>query len=602
MLATRNKYSASSLDQNPKHASSILLFGNFLRIPIPDIDRTQFLLVLGANPLVSGGSLMTAPGVRKRFAALRERGGRIVVVDPRRTETADVADEHWSIAPGDDAWLLAALVHTVLDEKLGPSGSPPHCDGREALRSALAPFAPESVAGRIGFEADRVRQLARDFCAAPSAVCYGRVGTCHSPYGTLNSWLVDVLNLVSGHFDAPGGAMFPQPAADLAALLELRGDPGHMARWNTRVRGAPCFNGEAPTACLAEEIATPGPGQVRGLLSIAGNPVLSAPNGRAVDSALAGLESYVAIDFYLNETTRHADLILPPAWSLEHDNYEVLFHGFAVRNTAKYSPATLPLSAGQRDDWQILTGLATRVGRYKAKGLRRVGWAALHHSPWLPSPRHVLDTMFRIGPHGDGFRPWRAGLRLRDLEAKPSGIDLGPLEPCLDEVLGGKRIDLAPPEILGELGRLAAEGDTPEPGLVLIGRRDIRTCNSWLHNTRVGTGGRNRCTLQLHPDEIARLGLTDGQRVHVTSRVGALEVPLEADASLRPGVACLPHGWGHAGDGLRLSRAEAHAGVSCNDLVDDGVIEGVVGNAVFSGVPIRLQPVEDGVEEAGPRG
>ncbi len=593
-LSSRNRYSASSLDQNPKHASSVLLYGHWLRIPIPDVDRTQFLLMLGANPVVSGGSLMTAPGFRKRVEALQARGGRLVVVDPRRSETARLADAHLSVVPGSDGFLLAALVHTVLEEGLGRANdASARIVGRDALRASLAPFAPEAVAAQVGVPADGIRELARDFAAASSAVCYGRVGTSQHRYGTLCSWLADVLTLVTGNLDREGGAMFPAPAADLAQLASLRGDTDELITGRTRVRGAPQFNGESPTACLAEEIATPGDGQVRGLLTIAGNPVLSAPNGQALEAAIASLDFHVAIDFYVNETTRHADLILPPTWSLEHDNCEVLFHGFAVRNTIKLSQKVVDPAPGTRDDWSILTELGFRLqeakaenawGRFVARTLRRIA-ARL-------TPRQILALMLRIGPHGDGFRPWRRGVRIADLDANPSGIDLGPLEPSLERIVATERgrLDLGAGEMMGELERLARElGDEADAGLVLIGRRDMRTCNSWLHNTRVGSKGRERCTLQMHPDDAAARGLAPGSPVRVTSRVGSLVAPLELSEDLRAGVVSLPHGWGHRGDGLELSVAAAHPGVNCNELVDDQVLEGLVGNAVYNGVPIQVE-------------
>ncbi len=595
-LGSRSRYSASSLDQNPKHASSLMLFGHWLHLPIPDVERTDFLLMLGANPVVSGGSLMSAPRFDDTIRRLHARGGRLVVVDPRRSETARMADEHWSLPPGADGWLLAALVHTVLEEKLG-RGSPAaeRAHGRAALAAAVAPFTPEAVHPAIGLPAARIRELARAFAAAPRAVCYGRVGTCQHPFGTLNSWLVDVLNLLTGNLDRPGGAMFPRPALDLAGLITLRGDTGQLHTGRTRVRGAPIFNGDAPTACLAEEIATPGPGQVRGLLTVAGNPVLSAPNGPALARAMEGLDFQAAVDFYLNETTRHADLVLPPSWSLEHDNYEALFHGFAIRNTAKLSPAALEPAPGQPDDYEMLVDLALRLGARKGGPLRRRALNLLRRR--VPKLRTLLDLGLRMGPHGDGFRPWRRGLRLRDLEAQPSGIDLGPLEPGLDRVLctPDQRIDLAPEPMRAELARLAAElpaAPISPPGLRLIGRRDVRTCNSWLHNTRVGTKGRERCTLQMHPDDAAERGLLDRKVVRIVSRVGAVEAPLELSTDLRPGVVSLPHGWGHRGPGLRMALAEAHPGVSCNDLVDDAVLEPVVGNAVFNGVPVTIEPVD----------
>ncbi|MCP5066490.1 MAG: molybdopterin-dependent oxidoreductase, partial [bacterium] len=330
-LSTQNLYSASSLDQNPKHASSLLLYGNFLSIPVPDVDRTDFLLMLGANPVISNGSLMSAPGIRRRIRALQERGGKLVVVDPRRSETAALADRHISIEPGKDPWLLAALVHVVFAEKLGVSGPlESYIDSRDALHEAVAPFTPEAASAQLGIPAGELRELAREFAAAGSAVCYGRVGTCMSPYGTLSSWLIDVLCLLTGNLDRPGGALLPSPAADLSQLAEMRGSTGSMRTGQTRVRGAVAFNGERPSACLAEEILEPGEGQIKGMLSIAGNPCLSAPNGRALERAFEGLEFYAAIDFYINETTQHADIILPPTVSVEHDNHEILFHGFAV--------------------------------------------------------------------------------------------------------------------------------------------------------------------------------------------------------------------------------------------------------------------------------
>jgi anaerobic selenocysteine-containing dehydrogenase len=592
-LGSRNRYAASSLDQNPKHASSLLLYGNFLRIPVPDVDHTDFLLVLGANPIVSNGSLMSAPGFRRRLRALRDRGGRLVVVDPRRSETAALADQHLAIAPGRDALLLAALAHVVVDEKLGRNSHlEPFVDGRAALSGALAPFSPERIEAELGMAPETVRTLARDFAAAPSAACYGRVGTCMTPYGTLCSWLIDVLNLLTGNLDREGGILMPAPAADLAGIAELRGATGRFMEETTRVRGAPMFNDERPTACLAEEILEPGPGQIRGLLTIAGNPALSAPNGRELTRAFSSLEFCAAVDFYINETTRHADIILPPTGSLEHDNHEVLFHGFAVRNTARYSPVVIDPAPGQLHDWQILSELALRILAHQRRG--PIGRAALRAARKLvPGPRRVLDWMLRLGPYGDGFRPWRKGLRLADLEAAPSGVDLGPLRPGLAIELQrrGRRIDVAAPAMLAELQRLQETGPglvAGEDELLLIGRRDPRTNNSWFHNLPLATKGRERCTLQMHPSAAEKRGLAEGDNALVRSRVGELIAPIELSDDLRPDVVSLPHGWGHRGEGLRMRVAERHAGVNCNDLVDDAVLEPVVGNAVFNGVPVKV--------------
>jgi anaerobic selenocysteine-containing dehydrogenase len=600
-LGSRNRYSASSLDQNPKHASSLFLFGNWLRIPIPDVDRTDFMLLLGANPVVSGGSLMSAPGFKRRVRALHARGGELVVVDPRRSETAALADEHIALPPGHDALLLAALVHTILSEGLGRDrGLMRFADGRPKLERSLSAFSAERAAEPLGLQPDAIRDLARRFARADRAVCYGRVGTSTQQHGTLANWLVDVMNLVSGNLDHEGGALFPDPAVDLPGLAHARGALGSLGEWRTRVRGAPEFGGEQPTACLAEEISTPGDGRVRGLVTVAGNPALSAPNSGALEAALESLEFHVAIDFYLNETTRHADLILPPTWSLEHDNYEALFHGLAVRNTARFSPAVLEPVADARHDWQILLDLAWRIASRKAKGARRaLPWlyGRLRH---LPTTRRVLDLALRMGPRGDHLLPWRRGLRLADLEQAPHGIDLGALEPRGRAVLDTRdgRIDLAHPVMLDALARLAeAPAPTrPDGTLWLIGRRDVRTNNSWLHNTAMSAKGPDRCTLWMHAEDAAKRHLEAGSRVRVESRVGAVTATLEIREDLMPGVVSLPHGWGHDRPGMRLSVASTRPGVNCNVLTDDAVLEPIVGNAVFSGVPVRVAACPPGEE------
>ena len=595
-VSTRSKYSASSLDQNPKHAACYFLYGNTLSIPIPDLDRTQFLLLLGANPVVSNGGLFTAPGFAKRIGELKSRGGKFVVVDPRRTETAEIADEHIFIAPGDDALLLAALIYTVFDEELlRENAATSRLAGLPALRDAIRLFAPERVATRLGMPAPRLRALAREFAAADSAVCYGRFGTCANPYGTLNSWLIEVLNLLTGNLDSVGGAMFATPAADLPGVLRWRGATGNHDSWRTRVRGAPAFNDEQPSACLAEEILTPGQGQVRGLITIAGNPARSAPNSRALEGALAQLDFYVAIDFYINESTRYADVILPPTWSLEHDNYEVIFHLMSVRNTSKYSARVLEPEPGTRHDWQILSELALRILEHKAQRPARALYRCVRALGLVPSPRRVLDWMLRIGSYGDAFRPWRRGLRLRDLEAAPQGVDLGPLRPALDDVLdsGSRTIALDTPVVLAELGRLDAElrDAASANGLRLIGRRQVRRCNSWLGNVQLAAKGGERCDLRMHPEDARARGLEDGARVAVRSASGHVDARLRVSDEMMPGVVSLPHGWGHDVEGVELRVARETPGINCNELTDDSVLEPVVGNAVLNGVPVEVSAI-----------
>ncbi len=596
-LKTRNNYTASSCDQNPKHASSLYLFGNVFKIAIPDIDHTDFLLMLGANPVVSNGSLMTAPGIRRHLRELKERGGRFVVVDPRRTATAALADEHLFIRPGADGLLLAALVHVVLEEKLGrESHFEDRIDGVDGLRAALAPFTPEVVAAGLGIPADRIRKLARDFASARRAVCYGRVGTSQHPFATLANWLVDVLNIVTGNLDRSGGALHTTPAVDLASLVEMIPDDGSKGDWKTRVRGAPSFNGEQPAACMAEEILTPGSGQIRGMLTTAGNPVLSTPNGRELDRAFESLEYCAAIDLYRNETTRHANVILPPTWSLEHDNYEIVFHQFAIHNHAKYTPPVLAPEPGALREWEILIELGMRIAEKKAGRISRLVFRQVRRMRGFFHTRRVLDWMIRLGPHGDGFRPWRKGLRVADLVAEPQGVDLGPLKPSLVAWLEARdgRVDLAHPKMIAELGRLTSEqiAAEPEDGLVLIGRRDVRTNNSWLHNAPLSVKGRDRCTLIMHPEDARERELTSTEPVRIRSRVGEVVAQLEVSEEIMPGVVSLPHGWGHhSRSGMQIVVAEANARASVNDLTDEQRIEPVVGNAILNGVPVEVEAV-----------
>ena len=595
-LETRNNYTASSCDQNPKHASSLYLFGNVFKIAIPDIDHTDFLLMLGANPVVSNGSLMTAPGIRRHLRELKERGGRLVVVDPRRTATAALADEHLFIRPGTDGLLLAALVRVVLEEKLGrESHFQDLIDGLPGLRAALEPFTPEAVASRLGIPGERIRQLAREFAGAPRAVCYGRVGTSQHPFATLANWLVDVLNIVTGNLDRPGGALHTTPAVDLASLVEMIPDAGSRD-WKTRVRGAPSFNGEQPSACMAEEILTPGPGQIRAMLTTAGNPVLSTPNGRELDRAFESLEYCAAIDIYRNETTRHANVILPPTWSLEHDNYEIVFHLFAIHNYAKYTPPVLVPEHGALREWEILIELGMRIAEKKAGPLWRLAFRAARGMRGFFHTRRVLDWMIRLGPHGDGFRPWRRGLRVADLVAEPKGVDLGPLKPSLVAWLEARdgRVDLAHPKMIAELERLASEqiAAAPEDGLLLIGRRDMRTNNSWLHNAPLTVKGRDRCTLIMHPEDAQERRLTSHEPVRIRSRVGEVVARLEVSEEIMPGVVSLPHGWGHRSQpGMQIKVAETNARVSINDLTDEQQIEPVVGNAILNGVPVEVEAI-----------
>jgi len=630
-LGTRRRFSATSVDQLPHHVAARRMFGHMLLLPVPDLDRTTFLLVLGANPMASNGSLMTSPDIRNRLKGIRERGGRVVVIDPRRTETARLAvrldGEHHFIRPGTDAFLLAALLQVIFAEELADPGRlAAFTDGQDELARRVAPFPPQRVSEVTGVPAEEIRRLARDLAGAESAAVYGRIGVSVQEFGTLCQILINALNVVTGHLDRPGGPMFTTPAVDLVA----RTSGGKSGRWKSRVRGLPEFAGELPVATLAEEILTEGSGRVRALVTSAGNPVLSTPNGRQLDRALDTLDFMVSVDFYLNETTRHADLVLPPTSPLEHDHYDLVFHVLAVRNTARYSPPLFDPEPGMLHDWQIFAELERRLGKRTLK--TRVGrWVRRRLGP-----RRLLDLALRTGSHGAGFRPGAPGLTLGRLEREPHGVDLGPLEPRLPERLRteDRRIQLAPEPLAEELDRLqrklarwegtgARRGRPPEDGadatrdetepggdrapelrMLLIGRRQIRSNNSWMHNYERLMKGDDRCTLLMHPEDAARLGLasdgsatgsTDGRpRAVVSSRVGWVEVPVEVTDDIMPGVVSLPHGWGHDRSGVRLRVASESPGVSLNDLTDERRIDPASGNAALTGLPVRVIPSGQG--------
>jgi len=619
-LGSRRVFSASTVDQFPKQVAAGLMFGTSLSVPVPDLDRTDWLLVLGANPLVSNGSLMTAPDVPGRFRAIRARGGRIVVIDPRRTRTAEAATEHHFIRPGTDAFFLLAMLHTLFAEDLvRPGPLAEHTTGVDEVEALVRPFTPEAVAARCTIDGATIRRLARELAHAERAVVYARIGTTTQEFGTLASWAVDVLNVLTGHLDRPGGAMFTQAAT---GSPHTRGTPGRgkgvrFGRWTSRVRGAPEVYGELPCACLAEEIETAGEGRIRALVTIAGNPVLSTPNGARLARALERLEFMVSLDLYVNETTRHADVVLPGVSPLEQSHYDVVLRQFAIRNVATYSPPTFDVPAGQQPEWQTLLRLAAVVaGQGPA-----VDTAALdefvttqrvehecgtHRSPiegrdpaeilaaLAPrrGPERLLDLMLRTGPYGDGFGTRPQGLSLAALEASPHGIDLGPLAPRMPEVLrtpSGK-IELAPAPIVADVERLRTALGRANGGMVLVGRRDLRSNNSWMHNLHVLVKGDARCTMHVHPEDAARLGLMNGGLARVASRAGTIEVPVEVTDAIMPGVVSVPHGWGHAEAGVRLRIAAAHAGVNSNRLADEHALEPLSGTAVLCGIPVTVAP------------
>ncbi len=585
-LRTRNRFSATSVDQLPAQLVAHLLYGHQLFLPIPDLDRTDYFLVLGANPMASNGSLMTVPDFPARLRALKERGGRMVVLDPRRTETAKVASEHHFVRPGSDAFVLLALLHVVLDD--GLARVPAYVDGLAAVEAAVAPYTPELAEAHSGLPADEIRRIGSDLATTERAVAYGRIGVSTQEFGTVCSWAINALNLVTGHLDRVGGAMFTDPAIDAVGTgligPQLIG-PGHFDVWRSRVRGLPEAAGELPVAALREEIETPGDGQIRAMLTVAGNPVLSTPDGPALDRVLSGLDFMAAIDIYLNETTRHADVILPPTTALERDHYDLVFHLLAVRNTARFTPAVFPKSNDQRHDWEIFREVALRTTA-RLRGRRPALSKRLSRRARLSTPPAVLvDLLLRRG---------RSGLSLRRLRATPAGVDLGPLRPgALPARLqtSSGRIDLAQPLVLADLDRLAGV-PLPDPDhgqLLLIGRRHQRDCNSWMHNAERLTRGKPRHQLFMHPADLASRGVADGALVSVTSDVGRVVVEVTATDDVMRGVVSLPHGYGHARDGsTRMAHSSQVPGVSINDLTDPTRLD-VSGNAALSGVPVRVE-------------
>ncbi|MEW2614025.1 molybdopterin oxidoreductase family protein [Streptomyces sp. NPDC047880] len=623
-LGTRSIFTASTVDQMPKHVSSGLLFGDANAIPVPDLDHTDHLLLIGANPLESNGSLCTAPDFPGKLKALKARGGTLVVIDPRRTRTAKLADRHIAVRPGTDALLLAAMARVLYDE--GLVEPTPHVRGVEELAAELEEFTPEAVAEACDVDAGDIRTLARELAAAPTAAVYGRIGSCTVPHGTLASWLVDVLNILTGNLDRPGGALFPQAATDKTPRPAGPGRGFALGRWHSRVSGHPEAKGELPLSALAEEIdtATEEGEPVRALIAVATNPVLSAPDGERLDKALDSLDFMVSVDPYLNETSRHADVVLPPPPPSQSPHHDFAFNTLAVRNQVRYTRPAVPLEPGRMAETEILARLTLAV-----TGMHGADPAAVDHmvidqtlgkaveEPHSPvhggdprelagrltgdtGPERRLDMMLRLGPYGDGFGVRPDGLSLEKLLAHPHGIDLGPLRPRLPQPLKTRsgEVELLPGPIADDLPRLrAALAERPE-GLVLVGRRHLRSNNSWMHNVPALTGGSNRCTLHIHPEDAERLGVEDGTAVRVKGAGGEVVAPAEVTDAIRRGVVSLPHGWGHNRSGTRLRHASTDPGVNVNQLLDGRLLDPLSGNAVLNGVPVEVAPASSAAPAA----
>jgi anaerobic selenocysteine-containing dehydrogenase len=569
-FGTKQMYSATSLDQLPHMLAALQMFGNQLLMPVPDVDRCDLFICMGANPLASNGSLMTAPDIRSRLKAIRDRGGRVIVLDPRRTETAERADAHHFIRPGTDAVLLLAMIDALPARRTRIAMT-----GEAELRAAAKQWPAERAAPITGVPAETIRGLARALAETPRAVLYGRVGVCTQEFGGLAAWLCYAINALTGHLDEPGGLMFTTPAVDPLPLSARLGFDGGFRRWKSRVSGKPEFGGELPMSVLAEEIETPGDGQVRALVTSAGNPVLSSPGGPRLERALASLEFMVSIDPYINETTRLAHVILPPTSPLERSHYDAALAAFSVRNIAKYSPPLFERAHDARHDWEICLALWTRM---RIPGpLRGVAGKVLGKI----GPEGIIDAALRIGPHR---------LTLGKLRAAPHGLDLGALEPRLPKRLGTKdrAVHLAPHVYLDDLARLATRYAKEPRGLVMIGRRDLRSNNSWMHNSERLVKGPARCTLLVHPDDAAARGLVDGANAKVSTATGAIELPVETTDAMMPGVVSVPHGWGHGRAGVKLRVAAKAPGVSINDIIDPARVDELSGTSALSGQPVEV--------------
>jgi anaerobic selenocysteine-containing dehydrogenase len=574
-LGSKSRFSSASADQLPHHVAANYMFGAGIAISVPDINRTDFMLIIGANPVVSNGSMMSAAGMPGRIKDIQKRGGKVVVVDPRRTETAKIADEHLFIRPEKDALLLLAMIHTLITEDLvNLRHLESKIEGYDQLVGAIEGFTPEEVADATGISAQQIRQLAIDFANAPSAVCYSRMGASTQSFGGLCQWLTLVLNIISGNFDREGGAMFPQPALDLLSRVKP-GKPSSYGRYESRVRKLPFFNGEFPVATLADEILTEGEGQIKALFTIAGNPVLSAPNGDRLDEAFQTLDFMVSVDIYLNETTRHADIILPATTGLEAAHYDIFFNSFAVSNTAKYSKPMFEKEAYQKHDWEILKGLATCLTGTPDDG---------------STPDLYLDIGLKTGYYKD------QGLSLKQLLENPHGIDLGPLQPCAEQRIktADGQIQLAPAVFINDLPRLRehlqqdATKKTEFP-FDLISRRLVRNHNTWTHNSYRLIKGKNPVTLQLHSEDARKLNIKDGQRVVVRSNTGKINIDVEINDDILQGVVSIPQGWGHSANNTGMSTAAKQPGVSINSLTDQNRVDELTGNAAFNGTPVAIE-------------
>jgi anaerobic selenocysteine-containing dehydrogenase len=574
-LKTKQKYSATSADQLPHHIASLKMFGHQMLIPIPDIERTDYLLILGANPGASNGSLLTAPGFSQKIKNIQKRGGEVINIDPRYTETSKISSDHFFINPGKDALLLLSLLNVIfeqgIDEKTHLSS---HLKGLEEIKEIIKQYPPQKTASIIGIDSLEIQKIAKNFMNSKTAVCYGRMGVSTQEFGGICQWLINVINIVTNNMDKAGGAMFTKAAIDLVFMTGMKGKVGNFDRYRSRVHDLPEYSGELPVATLADEMIVEGEGQIKMLICTAGNPVLSTPNGKKLEKALEGLDFMVSIDIYLNETSKYANIILPSTNGLETLHYDLVFHQLAIRNTAKLSEVLFEKDENQKHDWQILNELTERITGKK--------------NPL--TPEMMLDNMFKFSPYK------AANLSVKKLKENPSGIDLGALQPLLTKRIftPDKKINISPKFFINDLKRLDKElfnangEDKTNYPFALIGRRHLRNNNSWMHNSKLLMKGKNRCTVLMCPKDANNLSITNHQKIRITSNVGSIELPVEISDEMKEGVLSIPHGFGHNRQGTKIKLAEENAGESINDLTDDYNIDKLTGNVNFSGTRVKV--------------
>ncbi len=574
-LKTKQKYSATSVDQLPHHIASLKMFGHQMLIPIPDIERTDYLLILGANPGASNGSLLTAPGFSQKIKNIQKRGGKVINIDPRYTETSKISSQHYYINPGKDALFLLSLLHVIFQHGIREETHlSDHLKGLEEIKKIVKQYEPQKTAHLIGIESAEIQKIALEFLNSETAVCYGRMGVSTQEYGGICQWLINVLNIVTNNMDKVGGAMFTKPAIDLVFMSGAQGKVGNFDRYRSRVHNLPEYSGELPVATLADEILTEGVGQIKMFICTAGNPVLSTPNGKKLEKALEELEFMVSIDIYLNETSKYANIILPSTNGLETLHYDLVFHQLAIRNTAKISEILFEKNENQKHDWQILNELTERITGKKN----------------ISTPEMMLDHMFQFSPYNE------ENLSVKKLREYPNGIDLGALQPLLTKRIFtlDKKINISPKIFIDDLKRLGKEffRDNNEEKtnypFALIGRRHLRNNNSWMHNSKLLMKGKNRCTVLMNSKDAQNLSILNHQKVKLTSNVGSIILPVEISDEMKEGVLSIPHGFGHNRGGTKIKLAEKNAGESINDLTDDFKIDQLTGNANFSGTRVKV--------------